>query len=294
MVSQIDIREDEMPRSLRNTRGLTGQAYQNPSLPGENFRVAKVDSTRPNTRPTISMNVPIRAYVLQPALQISSGFPNATAQPSLIDSPPFDSSRACQRQHVAGQNYNTSTFFTLQTQSQTAMDDRPDRMRAYRPIAPRHIDIQKQSTPQTPTADEGKPKRASMACLECKKRRTKCSTGSPCMECSNHGRECIYDALADKRRKEHFLSHKQQLENAENNLRYYHGFLENVLASIRLGSTHQLDQLVQVIKDTVRNPDPDNKSGYSKIRETVFSILSEFEDAEGDDETSNVDQSMPQ
>ena len=111
------------------------------------------------------------------------------------------------------------------------------------------------------------------------------------MECSNHGRDCIYDALADKRRKEHFLSHKHQLENAENNLRYYHGFLENLLASIRLGSTHQLDQLVQVIQDTVRNPDPDNKSGYSKIKETMFSILSEFEDAEGSDEASNVGQS---
>lgn len=50
--------------------------------------------------------------------------------------------------------------------------------------------------------------------------------------------------------------------------------------------------MVQVIQDTVRNPDPDNKSGYSKIREAIFSILSEFEDAEGSDETSDdVDQS---
>ncbi|KAF3400564.1 hypothetical protein DPV78_005002 [Talaromyces pinophilus] len=111
------------------------------------------------------------------------------------------------------------------------------------------------------------------------------------MECSNHGRDCIYDALADKRRKEHVLSNKQQLDNAESNLRYYHGFLENLLTSIRLGSTHQVDQLVQVIQDTVKNPDPDNKSGYSKIRETILSILSEVEDAEGSDETSNVDQS---
>lgn len=53
------------------------------------------------------------------------------------------------------------------------MDDRPDRMRGYRLIAPRHVDLQKQLTPQTSSADEGKTKRASMACLECKKRRTK-------------------------------------------------------------------------------------------------------------------------
>lgn len=49
--------------------------------------------------------------------------------------------------------------------------------------------------------------------------------------------------------------------------------------------------MVEVIQDTVRNPDPDNKSGYSKIREAIFSILGEFEDAEGSDETSDVDHS---
>ncbi|EEA28168.1 hypothetical protein TMatcc_003520 [Talaromyces marneffei ATCC 18224] len=172
------------------------------------------------------------------------------------------------------------------------MDDQADRMRGYRFIAPRHVDVQKPPTPQTPNADEGKTKRASMACLECKKRRTKCSTGNPCTECANHGRGCIYDVNADKRRKEHVMSTKQQLENTEDNLRYYHGFLEDILASIRLGSRYQVDQLLQVVQDTVRNPDPENKSGYNKIREAIFSILGEFEDAEGSDETSDVDQSM--
>lgn len=87
------------------------------------------------------------------------------------------------------------------------------------------------------------------------------------------------------------MSTKQQLENTEDNLRYYHGFLEDILASIRLGSRYQVDQLLQVVQDTVRNPDPENKSGYNKIREAIFSILGEFEDAEGSDETSDVDQS---
>lgn len=172
------------------------------------------------------------------------------------------------------------------------MDGRPDRMRGYRFIAPRHIDIQKPSTLQAPNADEGKTKRASMACLECKKRRTKCSTGNPCTECANHGRDCIYDVNADKRRKEHVLSTKQQLENTEDNLRFYHSFMEDILASIRVGDKYQVDQLVQVIQNSVRNPDPENKSGYNQIKESIISILGEFEDAEGSDETSDVDQSM--
>ncbi|KAF4989042.1 hypothetical protein F66182_16667 [Fusarium sp. NRRL 66182] len=88
------------------------------------------------------------------------------------------------------------------------------------------------------------------------------------------------------------MSTKQQLESTEDNLRYYHGFLEDILASIRLGSKDQIDQLVLAIKDTVRNTDPDEKGGYAKIREAIFLILGDFEDAEGSDEVSDVDQSM--
>ncbi|EED23426.1 C6 transcription factor SndA, putative [Talaromyces stipitatus ATCC 10500] len=196
------------------------------------------------------------------------------------------------KQHVAGQNYNTRQTFRLQFQSKTAMDNHPDRMRGYRLIAPRHVDVQKPPTPQSPNADEGKTKRASMACLECKKRRTKCSTGNPCTECHNHQRECVYDINADKRRKEHVISTKQQLENTEEALRYYRTFLEDILASMRLGSRSHVEQLVQVVQNTVRNPDPDDRSGYTTIRETIFSILSEFEDAEGSEEASDVDQNM--
>lgn len=179
------------------------------------------------------------------------------------------------------------------------MDDQPDRMRGYRLIAPRHVDVEKPSSPQTLTGDEGKTKRASMACLECKRRRTKCSAEKPCTECSTHGRECVYNESADKRRKAYSETTVRQLENAveqlkiaKNDLHYYHAFLEDLLASIRYSNRYQLDQLVQVIQDTVRNPDPDNKSGYSKIREAIALILSEFEDAEGSDEPQDVDQSM--
>ncbi|RAO71943.1 uncharacterized protein BHQ10_007955 [Talaromyces amestolkiae] len=86
------------------------------------------------------------------------------------------------------------------------------------------------------------------------------------------------------------MSTKQQLESTEESLRYYHGLLEDILASIRLGSKDQIDQLVLAIQDTVRNTDPDERSGYSKIQEAIFSILGEFEDAEGSDEISDVDQ----
>lgn len=55
----------------------------------------------------------------------------------------------------------------------TTMDNQADRSRPYRLIAPRQVDVQQPQTPQAFSADEGKTKRASMACTECKKRRTK-------------------------------------------------------------------------------------------------------------------------
>ncbi|OKL55654.1 hypothetical protein UA08_08982 [Talaromyces atroroseus] len=166
------------------------------------------------------------------------------------------------------------------------MNNQADRMKGYRYIAPRHVDVQRIQMSLPSHAEEGKTKRASMACLECKKRRTKCSTGRPCSECATHERECIYDETADKRRKEHVMSTKNQLQATEEVLGFYHKFLEDLLESLRLGSKGQLHELVEVVQSTVRNHLPEEQGGYERIKETVYSILADYEDAEG---TSDVE-----
>lgn len=54
------------------------------------------------------------------------------------------------------------------------MDSRqPGRTQNYRAIAPRQVDLQGAQVLATSASEDSKTKRASMACLECKKRRTK-------------------------------------------------------------------------------------------------------------------------
>lgn len=161
------------------------------------------------------------------------------------------------------------------------MDEQADRMQGYRYIAPRRVDPHTQ-IPSPESVEEGRSKRASMACLECKKRRTKCSTGNPCTECAARERPCVYDKNADKRRKEHVLSAKHQLHVTEESLLYYHGFLEDLLESLRLGRRDQLDQLIEVIQSTEKNTYMDEPGIYEDIRTAVDAILSECTDAEGD------------
>ncbi|PLB39573.1 Zn(II)2Cys6 transcription factor domain-containing protein [Aspergillus candidus] len=115
--------------------------------------------------------------------------------------------------------------------------------RSFRPIAPRAL---AESPVPGPPIDEpnNKIKRASTACTECKRRRTKCSadtTGTPCTECALHNRECIIDEFADKRR-------KVAARRAHEDLKYYRGFLEQLLAAIRYGNLSTVDSIVDVIR----------------------------------------------
>ncbi|PYH34260.1 C6 finger domain protein [Aspergillus neoniger CBS 115656] len=128
----------------------------------------------------------------------------------------------------------------------------------FRPIAPRRI-----PEPPTPAAapEEGKIKRASTACGECKRRRTKffylltlsaltwlavsqCSadtTGTPCAECALHDRECVIDEFADKRR-------KVAAKRAQEDLKYYRGFVEQLLEALRSGDRSTIDGILDVIR----------------------------------------------
>ncbi|KAE8356501.1 hypothetical protein BDV28DRAFT_127109 [Aspergillus coremiiformis] len=114
--------------------------------------------------------------------------------------------------------------------------------RPFRPIAPRTMpdDL----SPPGVSAEEVKAKRASAACTECKKYRTKCNTdsiGGPCTECVIHGRRCEIDESADKRRK---VDAKRDLEN----LMYYRGFVEQLLRAIRYGDRTEVDAVVIAIQ----------------------------------------------
>ncbi|KAF9889250.1 hypothetical protein FE257_007563 [Aspergillus nanangensis] len=113
--------------------------------------------------------------------------------------------------------------------------------RPLRPIAPR---MAPDPPAPGPPADEGKIKRASAACGECKRRRTKCSadtTGSPCTECALHGRECVIDEFADKRR-------KVAAKRAQEDLKYYRGFVEELLEAIQIGHRESVEAIIDVIR----------------------------------------------
>ncbi|PYH89797.1 hypothetical protein BO71DRAFT_294805, partial [Aspergillus ellipticus CBS 707.79] len=110
----------------------------------------------------------------------------------------------------------------------------------YRTLAPRQAP-EPQAPPPPP---EGKTKRASTACTECKRRRTRCSagtTGIPCTECSAHDWVCEVDIEKDRRRKE-------SVKRTECQLEYYKDFLEALLQVIResdLPATHDLVALIR-------------------------------------------------
>ncbi|KAE8144106.1 hypothetical protein BDV25DRAFT_167645 [Aspergillus avenaceus] len=116
--------------------------------------------------------------------------------------------------------------------------------RSFRPIAPRAVPDPPPPTPGGGPPEEVKIKRASAACTECKRRRTKCSadtTGAPCAECALHGRECVVDEYADKRR-------KVAARRAQEELRYYRGFVEQLLKAIRYGDRPNVDAIVNIIR----------------------------------------------
>ncbi|KAL2012024.1 hypothetical protein VTN00DRAFT_4742 [Thermoascus crustaceus] len=159
--------------------------------------------------------------------------------------------------------------------------------RPLRALAPRTPSMAESSTPApgtgAATEEGGKMKRASSACKECKRRRIKCTTGNPCAECAAHGRTCIYDELADKRRK---LAAKRTQEELE----YYRGLLERLLLSIRCCERENVDQIISVIRRGASLPEistvVDLNLHSNKDRDRRDS---EMEDAEGEEDGEYVD-----
>jgi hypothetical protein len=75
-----------------------------------------------------------------------------------------------------------------------------------------------------------------------------CSTGNPCSECAAHNRQCVYDETADKRRKAY-------IKHTQNQLHFFRGFLERLLASIRYADNQRLAELIGVIRGGGTNYD---------------------------------------
>ncbi|GFF39574.1 putative C6 finger domain protein [Aspergillus udagawae] len=137
--------------------------------------------------------------------------------------------------------------------------------RPFRPIAPRTLS---DSLTAGPTAEESKIRRASTACTECQRRRTKCSahsTGTPCSECALHGRDCIIDEYADKRR-------KVVRDRVQEELAYYREFVQQLLAAIRHGKRTDVDAIINVIR---------SGASLEKIHSIVAQSLSHTNDVDG-------------
>lgn len=129
--------------------------------------------------------------------------------------------------------------------------------RSFRPIAPRTMPPGGGPGGERPPGggagalpEEAKMKRASTACKECQRRRTRC-TGMPCTECVTHGRECVTDELSDKRRKASAKRTQEELNDTKS-------ILESLLQLIRLGDAASLQAMVQTVRggaglDEIRN-----------------------------------------
>lgn len=67
------------------------------------------------------------------------------------------------------------------------------------------------------------------------------TTGTPCAECALHDRECVIDEFADKRR-------KVAAKRAQEDLKYYRGFVEQLLEALRSGDRSTIDGILDVIR----------------------------------------------
>ncbi|KAJ5209576.1 C6 transcription factor SndA [Penicillium cf. viridicatum] len=139
--------------------------------------------------------------------------------------------------------------------------------RGYRPLAPRTRLLggsgdsgEGAGSPAGGSAPEEKRmKRASTACTECQKRRTRCTGPPHCTECSTHARECVFDEAADRRR-------KASAKRVQDQLDYFRSFVDDLIGLIRDSDR----QTVQTMVDTIRSG-----ATPGDVRDLLNSILEE-------------------
>ncbi|KAI9750704.1 MAG: hypothetical protein M4579_006352 [Chaenotheca gracillima] len=85
-------------------------------------------------------------------------------------------------------------------------------------------------------------KKASTACLSCKKSKRKCSGGPPpCAPCIQRKLECVFDLGRDKRR-------KVAVKRTHDELEYHKDLLQGLMATIRSSKTASTDRLIDLIR----------------------------------------------
>ncbi|KAE8395216.1 hypothetical protein BDV23DRAFT_103551 [Aspergillus alliaceus] len=109
----------------------------------------------------------------------------------------------------------------------------------HRRLAPKELPPSTHDEPSP--AEQSKRKRASLACLECQRRRIKCGPGRPCEPCFQNNRECVYNECSDKRR-------KISAEATEQDLKFYRSALENLLRAIQHGRDADVDYIINDIR----------------------------------------------
>lgn len=100
-------------------------------------------------------------------------------------------------------------------------------------------------------------RRLSTACKECQRRRTKCTSGNPCLECKKRNILCIFDESSDKRRKTYSNKIEQELS-------HYQEFLSDFLEAIRLSDDDDVHHIINIVR---------SGSSTSKIHIEVTLIL---------------------
>ncbi|OQV08125.1 Fungal Zn2-Cys6 binuclear cluster domain-containing protein [Cladophialophora immunda] len=86
-------------------------------------------------------------------------------------------------------------------------------------------------------------KKVSLACLACRRRRTKCDGGVPCASCLSRNTECVKDEYDDGRRK---LAVKRRLESLEKDRH----LLDALLNALGTGGPNQLHALISLIRSS--------------------------------------------
>ncbi|KAJ5982110.1 hypothetical protein N7451_012210 [Penicillium sp. IBT 35674x] len=84
-------------------------------------------------------------------------------------------------------------------------------------------------------------RRLSAACRECQRRRTKCSSENPCLECTKRGSICIFDMSSDKRRKGYARKLEEELDHCQN-------FLNDLLRAIRDSDNNSVQHIINTVR----------------------------------------------
>ncbi|CAG8067726.1 unnamed protein product [Penicillium nalgiovense] len=97
------------------------------------------------------------------------------------------------------------------------------------------------------TESPTKPRRVSLACTECQKRKSKCSGTTPCTKCTIEARQCFYNPAGDRRRK----AHTADLLN-------FRAALYRIAVKLRSGTPEEISRLIWGIQNLPTDQDAVN------------------------------------